>query len=99
MRAMSAVATAVLLAGAAIGTPAQGDDCPSRPVHIVVGFIPGSAADITARVLGNGLARLLGQQFVVEDKPGPGSSLAGELSARAPRDGYTPFLGSFGNIG
>src|SRR5437899_1837714 len=98
MRAIGVFATAVLLAAAAIGTPARADDYPSRPVHIVVGFIPGSAADITARVLGNGLARLLGQQFVVENKPGAGSSLAGEFSARAPRDGYTLFLGSSANI-
>jgi tripartite-type tricarboxylate transporter receptor subunit TctC len=98
MRAIGALATAVLLAAAAIITPGHADDYPSRPVHIVVGFIPGSAADITARVLGNGLARLLGQQFVVENKPGAGSSLAGEFSARAPRDGYTLFLGSSANI-
>src|SRR5229473_345414 len=98
MRSIGALATAVLLAAATIGTPARADDYPSRPVHIVVGFIPGSAADITARVLGNGLARLLGQQFVVENKPGAGSSLAGEFSARAPRDGYTLFLGSSANI-
>ena len=91
MRAIGALATAVLLAAAAIITPGHADDYPSRPVHIVVGFIPGSAADITARVLGNGLTRLLGQQFVVENKPGAGSSLAGEFSARAPRDGYTLF--------
>jgi tripartite-type tricarboxylate transporter receptor subunit TctC len=64
----------------------------------MVGFIPGSAADITARVLGNGLGKLLGQQFVVENKPGAGSSLAGEFSARAPKDGYTLFLGSSANI-
>jgi tripartite-type tricarboxylate transporter receptor subunit TctC len=82
----------------AIAAPARADDYPSRPVHIMVGFIPGSAADITARVLGNGLSRLLGQQFVVENKPGAGSSLAGEFSARAPKDGYTLFLGSSANI-
>ena len=98
MRAIGALATATLLAATAIGIPARADDYPSRPVHIVVGFIPGSAADITARVLGNGLAKLLGQQFVVENKPGAGSSLAGEFSARAPRDGYTLFLGSSANI-
>src|SRR6516225_5741127 len=98
MRAITAFATAILLVSAATGTTARADDYPSRPVHIMVGFIPGSAADITARVLGNGLARLLGQQFVVENKPGAGSSLAGEFSARAPRDGYTLFLGSSANI-
>jgi len=98
MRAIAAAALSVLLAGIAIGTSVRADDYPSRAVHIIVGFIPGSAADITARVLGNGLSRLLGQQFVVENKPGAGSSLAGEFSARAPKDGYTLFLGSSANI-
>ena len=98
MRAIGAAALSVLLAGVAIGTPTRADDYPSRPVHIIVGFIPGSAADITARVLGNGLSGLLGQQFVVENRPGAGSSLAGEFSARAPKDGYTLFLGSSANI-
>ena len=98
MRAIGAVATAVLLAGVAIVTPARAQDYPNRPVRIVVGFIPGSAADITARVLGNGLGKLLGQQFVVENKPGAGSNLAGEFSAHAAKDGYTLFLGSSANI-
>jgi tripartite-type tricarboxylate transporter receptor subunit TctC len=91
---------AVLLLGALLGiaAPARADDYPSRPVHIVVGFIPGAAADITARVLGNGLGKLLGQQFVVENKPGAGSNLAAEFSARAPKDGYTLFLGSSANV-
>jgi len=98
MRAIVAVATAVLLGGVAIVTPARAQDYPNRPVRIVVGFIPGSAADITARVLGNGLGKLLGQQFVVENKPGAGSNLAGEFSAHAAKDGYTLFLGSSANI-
>jgi len=98
MRAIGAVATAVLLAGVAIVTPVRAQDYPNRPVRIVVGFIPGSAADITARVLGNGLGKLLGQQFVVENKPGAGSNLAGEFSAHAAKDGYTLFLGSSANI-
>jgi tripartite-type tricarboxylate transporter receptor subunit TctC len=88
----------LVLSGLLAATPAHADDYPSRPVHIMVGFIPGSAADITARVLGNGLGKLLGQQFVVENKPGAGSNLAAEFSARAPKDGYTLFLGSSANI-
>src|SRR6202030_3109306 len=51
-----------------------------------------------ARVLANGLGKLLGQQFVVENKPGAGSNLAAEFSARAPKDGYTLFIGSSANI-
>jgi len=78
--------------------PARAEDYPARPVRIVVGFIPGSAADITARVLGQRMGQILGQQFVTESKPGAGSSLAAEFVARAPKDGYTLFLGSSANI-
>src|SRR5499433_2253535 len=73
-------------------------DYPNRPIRIIVGFIPGSAADITARVLGQRMGQSLGQQFVIEGKPGAGSSLAAEYVARAPKDGYTLFIGSSANI-
>ncbi len=71
---------------------------PSRPIHLVVGFTPGAAADITARLLGTGMGALVGQQFVIENKPGAGSSIAAEYAARAANDGYTLFLGSSANI-
>jgi tripartite-type tricarboxylate transporter receptor subunit TctC len=90
-----------LLAFAAVLPPLDGvaqSDYPSRPVHLVVGFPPGSAADITARVLGNRMGQILGQQFVIENKPGAGSSLAAEYAARAVKDGYNLFLGSSANI-
>jgi tripartite-type tricarboxylate transporter receptor subunit TctC len=77
---------------------AHAEDYPARPVRIIVGFIPGSSADITARVVGQRMGQILGQQFVVENKPGAGSSLAAEYAARAPKDGYTLFLGSSANI-
>src|ERR1700750_2107082 len=81
-----------------VASGAHAEDYPARPVRIIVGFIPGSAADITARVLGQRMGQSLGQQFVIENKPGAGSSLAAELVARAPSDGYTLFLGSSANI-
>src|SRR5215469_9168382 len=65
---------------------------PSRPIRLIVGFTPGTAADITARAFSNGASDLLGQQMVVEDKPGAGSSVAAEYVARAAKDGYTLFL-------
>jgi tripartite-type tricarboxylate transporter receptor subunit TctC len=71
---------------------------PSRPIHLIVGFTPGTAADITARVFSNGAAGFLGQQIVVEDKPGAGSSVAAEYVARAAKDGYTLFLSSLSII-
>jgi tripartite-type tricarboxylate transporter receptor subunit TctC len=70
------------------------DVYPSRPIHLIVGFTPGTAADITARAFGNGAADVLGQQIVVEDKPGAGSIVAAEYVARAAKDGYTLFLAS-----
>jgi len=77
---------------------AHAEDYPVKPVRIIVGFIPGSAADITARVLGQRMGQSLGQQFVIEGKPGAGSSLAAEYVARAPKDGYTLFIGSSANV-
>jgi tripartite-type tricarboxylate transporter receptor subunit TctC len=77
---------------------AHAEDYPTRPVRIIVGFIPGSSADITARVLGQRMGQILGQQLVVENKSGAGSSLAAEYVARSPKDGYTLFLGSSANI-
>lgn len=68
------------------------DAYPSRPIHLIVGFTPGTAADITARAFGNGAEGILGQKIVVEDKPGAGSSVAAEYVARAAKDGYTLFL-------
>jgi tripartite-type tricarboxylate transporter receptor subunit TctC len=73
-------------------------DYPNRPIRLIVGFIPGSAADITARVLGQRMGQILGRQFVIEAKPGAGSSLAAEFVARAANDGYTLFIASSANI-
>ena len=79
---------------AAVGSqPASAQsDYPNRPVRLVVGFTPGSVADITGRVLGNRMGQILGQQVVIENKPGAGSNLAAEHVARSPKDGYTLFL-------
>src|SRR4029450_753073 len=86
------VAAALLLAGLAAPAALGQSDYPSRPVRLIVGFIPGSSADITARVLGQRMGQILGQQFVVEGKPGAGSSLPAEFVARPPKGGYTLVL-------
>jgi tripartite-type tricarboxylate transporter receptor subunit TctC len=65
---------------------------PSRPIRLIVGFTPGTATDITARVFAGGAADMLGQQIIVEDRPGAGSALAAEYVARAAKDGYTLFV-------
>lgn len=82
---------ALVLLAAGASAHAQGD-YPNKPVRLVVGFTPGSVADITGRVLGARVGQIIGQTVVVENKPGAGSNLAAEFVARAPKDGYTLFL-------
>src|SRR6516164_4417741 len=74
------------------------DVYPSRPIHIIVGFTPGAAADITARVLGESMGPILGQQIVVENKPGAGSSIAAAYVGHEAKDGYTLFLATLSII-
>jgi tripartite-type tricarboxylate transporter receptor subunit TctC len=62
---------------------------PTRPVRIVVGFAAGSGADIIARLIGQWLSERLGQPFIIENRPGGGSTLAAGAVVRAPADGYT----------
>jgi tripartite-type tricarboxylate transporter receptor subunit TctC len=62
---------------------------PSRPVRIVVGFPAGGATDIMARLMGEWLTQRLGQQFIVENKPGASGNIGTETVAKAPADGYT----------
>ncbi len=98
MRAFRFLSIVVVMIAAGLSAARAQSDYPNKPIHLIVGFIPGSSADITARVLGNRMSQLLGQQIVVENKPGAGSSLAAEYVARSPKDGYTLFIGSSANI-
>jgi tripartite-type tricarboxylate transporter receptor subunit TctC len=76
---------------------ARGQTYPSRPVRIIVGFPPGGAADITARMMGQWLSERLGQPFVIENRPGAGTNIGSEAVAKAPADGYTLLLVSVAN--
>ena len=89
-----AAGAAALLAFSSI---ARAQTYPSRPVHLIVGFPPGGAADITARLMGQWLSERLGQPFVIENRPGAGTNIGTEAVARAPADGYTLLLVSVAN--
>jgi tripartite-type tricarboxylate transporter receptor subunit TctC len=85
------------LAGGVAALPAaariaRAQSYPARPVHLLAGFPPGGIVDIIARLIGQWLSERLGQQFVIENRPGAGSNIATELVVRARPDGYTLLL-------
>ena len=84
--------TLIVLATAAALPRANAETYPSRPLRLVVGFPPGAAGDTIARVVGSSISQTLKQQIVVENRPGAGSTIAAELVARSPADGYSLFL-------
>jgi tripartite-type tricarboxylate transporter receptor subunit TctC len=83
------------LACAAFAQPA---DYPSKPIRLVIGFAPGGAADYVARAMSDAFGKALGQPVVVDNKPGNGSSIAAEIVAKAPADGYTLLIASPSSI-
>ncbi|MFY9692462.1 MAG: tripartite tricarboxylate transporter substrate binding protein [Xanthobacteraceae bacterium] len=85
-------AVAPLFAGRAVAL-----GYPSRPIHLVVGFAPGLAPDIVARVLAQPLSERLGQNIVIDDRPGAGSNIAADAVVHAPADGYTLLCVTLGN--
>jgi tripartite-type tricarboxylate transporter receptor subunit TctC len=94
------VVSSVILALTAVAAVAQENvgNFPSRSPRLIIGFPPGSAADITARLVGSVMSQSLGQQVIVEARTGAGSSLAAEFVARSPADGYTLFIGTSSNV-
>src|SRR5215470_5321036 len=76
---------------------AHAAEYPTRPVRIIVGFGAGAAADTPARLLAQKFGQALGQQFVVENRPGAGSSIAAEYVARAAPDGHVLFMATSAN--
>src|SRR6266571_5311226 len=90
------------LAGSAAALPAlprfaSALDYPTRPVHLVVGFPAGLSPDILARLVGQPLSERLGQQFIVDNRPGAASNIGTEVAAHAAPDGYTVLLTISGN--
>jgi tripartite-type tricarboxylate transporter receptor subunit TctC len=80
------------------GAQAQDANYPNRPIMLIVPFAPGGASDFVARIIQPGLGQLLGQQIVVDSRPGAAGMIGTEAVARAAPDGYTVLLGNIGTI-
>jgi tripartite-type tricarboxylate transporter receptor subunit TctC len=87
---------AIVLALGSAAAHAQG--YPARPVKIVVAFSPGGGTDIVARVLGQKLGEIWGQQVIVENRAGASGTIGTEYAAKSAPDGYTLFMGTLGNL-
>ena len=90
-RAALAVAAIVLAAGA------HAQEYPSRPIRMIVPFVPGGSSDFVARILQPKMAELLGQTIVVDNRAGASGNVGVEIAANSPPDGYTIFLGNVGS--
>jgi tripartite-type tricarboxylate transporter receptor subunit TctC len=86
-RFLQIAASAVALP--AVSRRALALDYPTRPIHWIIGFPPGGGADIVARIMGAWLAERLGQQVIIENRPGAGTNIATEYVVHAAPDGYT----------
>ena len=86
IRTYGAIAIAALAIAA---TPALAQQYPTKPVRIIAPFAPGGGTDFIARIAAQKLSEAMGQQFIVDNRPGAGGSLGAEQGAKAPPDGYT----------
>ena len=91
-------AAALLAAASLLVFDAAAQSWPTRPIRLVVGFAPGGAADTVGRAFADSLSRALGQPVVVENRAGAGSSIAAEMVAKSPPDGYTVLIASPASI-
>jgi tripartite-type tricarboxylate transporter receptor subunit TctC len=94
---MATLCACIAMMSVAGGASAMAQTYPAQPIKILIGFGPGSAADILARLVGKQMEVSLGQPIVVENRPGNSSMIAAETAARAPADGYTLFMATIAN--
>ncbi len=94
---IAAAAIAAAFAVTVAAPTARAQDWPTKPVHILIGFGAGGGTDVATRILADGLSEALGQQFIVENRPGAGGTIAGGITAKAPKDGYNLLAISMGH--
>jgi len=92
MLRIARIAALALVALAAGILPAGAQDYPAKPVKLVVSYPPGGTTDVLARIIAQWLTDKMGQQFVVENKPGGGNNIGTDFALKQPADGYTMFL-------
>ncbi|HXD15091.1 MAG TPA: tripartite tricarboxylate transporter substrate-binding protein, partial [Xanthobacteraceae bacterium] len=92
MQRLAVCAIACVALTCVTGAVRAADDYPNHPVRWLVGYPPGGSTDIVSRLIGQYLSEHMGQQFVIENKPGAGNNLATEMATKADPDGYTVFL-------
>src|SRR5215217_9094560 len=93
---MSFIARTLLLslAAASVAHAQAPAPYPTKPVRIIVGFVAGGPSDLVARMVAQGLSERMGQQFIVENRPGATGLIGAEIVAKAPADGHTLYLAS-----
>ena len=87
-----------LLLAAVFAAPASAQDYPSRPVKMIISITAGAGPDVIARIVGEHLGKLWGQQVVVENRPGAGGAIAVRAAGTSPPDGYTLYLAVASNF-
>lgn len=97
MNKLKSLLAAAGMAACAVGA-AHAASYPDKPITMIVPFVPGGSSDITARAVTPGMTKILGQSFVVENKPGANSAIGAQALARSTPDGYTMMVGSIGTF-
>jgi tripartite-type tricarboxylate transporter receptor subunit TctC len=98
-RALGALATiCALIQAGGNALAAGGDNFPSRPIHLLVGFAPGGSSDTVARIMAPALSKALNQNIIIDNRPGAGGNIASDALVKAAPDGYTIMLGTIGSL-
>jgi tripartite-type tricarboxylate transporter receptor subunit TctC len=89
---MPSIRVVLFAVSAALSVTAAAQNYPTKPVRVIVGFTPGGISDVLSRVMSSHLTNAMGQQFIVDNRPGAGTTIAADLTAKAPPDGYTLYF-------